>query len=96
MGLTIISIFTPQKWKIVTTNWIYDKTPYVQLPILPKPWKLYTISDGVDGDIFQVCLSYPSILHLSYILRSILIIIMIIINGVCDNVCSINWPVTHG
>ena len=37
------------------TNWIYDKTPYVRLQILPKPWKLYTIQDGVDGDIFQIC-----------------------------------------
>ena len=50
----IIRTFTPKKCQIVTTNWIYDKTPYVQLLIYPKPWKFYTIPDGVDGDIFQV------------------------------------------
>ena len=32
----------------------HGKAPYVQLHILPKPWKFYTIPDGVDGDIFQV------------------------------------------
>ena len=51
--------FYPQKWKIVTTNWIYDKTPYVQFPILPRPQKLYTIQDGVDGDILKVCQEVP-------------------------------------
>ena len=49
---TLIRTFTSKKCKIVTTNWIYDKTPYVQLLILPKPWKFYTIPDDVDGDIF--------------------------------------------
>ena len=34
---------------------IYNKTQYVKLQILPKPWKFYTIQDGVDGDILQVC-----------------------------------------
>ena len=52
---TIIRTFPPLKCKIVTINWIYDKTPYVQLLVLPKPWKFYIIPDGVDGDIFQVC-----------------------------------------
>ena len=28
---------------------------YVQILILPKPWKVYTILDCVDGDILQVC-----------------------------------------
>ena len=32
-----------------------NKTLNVQLTNLPKPWKFYTILDGVDGDIFQVC-----------------------------------------
>ena len=27
---------------------------------LPKPWKFYTIQDGVDGDILQVCPHFPS------------------------------------
>ena len=45
---------TPKKYKIVTTNLIFDKTLYVQLQILPKPWQFYTIPDGVDGDILQV------------------------------------------
>ena len=53
---TIIRTFTPQKWKNVKKNWIYDKTLYVQLQILPKPWKCFTILNGVNGDIFQVCL----------------------------------------
>ena len=52
---TIIRTFTSKKCKIVTTNWIYNKTPYVQLLILPKPWNFYTIPDGVDGDILPVC-----------------------------------------
>ena len=59
---TIIKIFTPKYCKIVTANWIYDKTPYVQLLILPTLWKFYTIPDGVDCDILQVCAhdsSYP-------------------------------------
>ena len=46
--------FTPHKCVIVTTYLIYNKTPYILLQILPKPWKAYTIQDGVDGDIFQV------------------------------------------
>ena len=28
---------------------------HVQLQILPKPWKFYTILYGEDGDILQVC-----------------------------------------
>ena len=32
-----------------------QEKPYVQLQILPQPWKFYTIPDGVHGDIFQVC-----------------------------------------
>ena len=59
---TIIRALIPKKIKIVTTNWIYDKTPYVQLLILSKPWKFYTILDGVDGAIFQVWLNY-AVLH---------------------------------
>ena len=54
MFQTIIRTFTPKKCQIMTTNWIFDKTPYVQLLILPKTLKIYTIPDGVDGDIFQV------------------------------------------
>ena len=46
---------TTQKIEKITTNRIYDKTPYVPLQTLPKPWKFYTIQDGVDGDILQVC-----------------------------------------
>ena len=34
----------------------YNKTPCVQLQILPQPCQFCTIPDGVDGDIFQVCL----------------------------------------
>ena len=52
---TIIRTFTHKKCKIVTTNWIYNKTLYVQLIILPKTWKFYTTLDGVDDDIIQVC-----------------------------------------
>ena len=36
-------------------KWNYNKTLYVQLQILSIPWKCYTIPDGVDGDILQVC-----------------------------------------
>ena len=52
---TIIRTFTHKKCKIVTTNWIYNKTLYVQLLTLPKTWKFYTTLDGVDDDIIQVC-----------------------------------------
>ena len=52
--------------KIVTTKWIYDKTLYVQLQILPKPWKFYTIQDGVDGDIVQVCIEAPLYLNMGW------------------------------
>ena len=38
----------------MTTKWIYEKTPYGQLQILPEPWKSYTIPNGVDGDILLV------------------------------------------
>ena len=48
------NFYYPKNAKIMTTNWIYDKTQYVELQILPKPWKSYTIQDGVDGDILQV------------------------------------------
>ena len=50
------------KCKILTRNKIYGKTPYVQVQILSKPWKFYTIQDGVDGDILQVWLEvFPSL-----------------------------------
>ena len=45
--------FYPKKCRIVTTNWIYDNTLYVQLQILAKPWKFYKIPNVVDGDILQ-------------------------------------------
>ena len=61
---TIIRTFTPQKCKIVTTNWIYDKALYFQLLTLPKPLKFYTIQDGVGGEIFQVWLLPQTEKHL--------------------------------
>ena len=48
--------FTLKKYKIFTTNLIYNKTTYVHLTILTKPKKIYTIPDGVDGDILQACM----------------------------------------
>ena len=36
---TFFRTFTPNNNKILTTNWIYDITPYVQLQIWPIPWK---------------------------------------------------------
>ena len=40
--------------KIVTTKWIYDKTLYIQLQALTKPWRFYTIQHGVDGHIVPI------------------------------------------
>ena len=57
---TIFRTFTPPKFQIVTSNWIYDKTPYVQLLIFLKPWQFYIIPEGVDDDIFQLCLDRAS------------------------------------
>ena len=53
-------IITTKKANFLTSNWIYDKTPYVWFQILPKPWELNTIQDGVDGDIFQACPMFVS------------------------------------
>ena len=56
---TILVTFTPINI-FLKVNLIYDKTPYVQLIILHKPWKFYIMRDGLDGDILQVCNSTVS------------------------------------
>ena len=52
---TIIRTFTPKKCQIVTTIEFTTKHSMFSYKFYPKPWKLYTIPNGVDGDIFQVC-----------------------------------------
>ena len=45
--------------QIGTTNWNYDKTTYVQLQILPQPWKFYTIPDHSHPSVSSVILDSP-------------------------------------
>ena len=74
----------------MTTNWIYDKTLYVQYPILHELRKLYTIPDGVDGDSLQVCYWLDS-LQLSWKFLTIWMG-----NGFCRiGPCSHNCPDTE-
>ena len=42
--LTLPKPVTPKNSKLGQTKFIYDKKTYVQLQILPQPWKLLTFS----------------------------------------------------
>ena len=47
--------FYPRKMPKLWQQMEFRTKSYVQVKILTEHWKFYTIQDGVDGDIFQVC-----------------------------------------